>query len=629
MVSAPGVLLNDIDVDGDPLIATKLTDPVHGTVTVFNADGSFDYTPNFGFVGTDSFMYQIDDGYCTDTATVYITVDPPACVPEVWIDDNFGYSTPGFGIDHFVSIQTALEHLEPYGIAHINDGDYYENIIVDDGPWCDNTGILIEGSYGCFPVDQSAVIHGNFRIMVDSVTILNLEFTPNTDGSVIVDPDVDDTTLKCNKFRKDCESDAIGVYAHQGSAVQAELNWWGQPDGPTGGIMDDGKIAAGFGVEIIGEVYVEPWIGIHAEIAEPVGPIEVEVGTPVLFDGSESWAYSFGDCCIETLLHMQYEWDFDDGTYSHNKITTHVFDSPGTYEVSLMVDAPGIPGLYAYIMYDWDYVTVHVTQPETPLTVNADGRSLGGYETLVDEPIQLFGDAYGGDGTYQFSWNFGDNSPKSTEQNPTHIYDQPGTYTVTLTGFSGGETATDTAEVIVHDIDELMVTIHYNKDAVTNVETPFTTTVKGGTPPYSYNWQFGDGKSSIEMHPTHIYQHPGVYEITVTITDNKGKTDSDRVTVTVKDGVTPTTILEVAGGMFLTATIDAGSREASYQIIVEGNVFLGGEIQGTIDPGIIETVQLPLSFGFGKVTITITANNQVRILNAFLLGPFFMNIDEL
>jgi hypothetical protein len=56
-----GVLSNDSDWDTDPLTASVSAAPQDGSVTV-NPDGSFDYTPNPGFVGTDSFSYTASDG---------------------------------------------------------------------------------------------------------------------------------------------------------------------------------------------------------------------------------------------------------------------------------------------------------------------------------------------------------------------------------------------------------------------------------------------------------------------------------------------------------------------------------------------------------------------------------------
>ena len=73
-VTAPGVLANDTDADGDPLTASLVSPPANG-VLALNADGSFDYTPNPGFSGPDSFLYAAHDGaVASPAATVSVTV---------------------------------------------------------------------------------------------------------------------------------------------------------------------------------------------------------------------------------------------------------------------------------------------------------------------------------------------------------------------------------------------------------------------------------------------------------------------------------------------------------------------------------------------------------------------------
>ncbi|MEM7131540.1 MAG: Ig-like domain-containing protein [Chloroflexota bacterium] len=67
-IPAPGVLSNDSDSEGDPLTAMLDSGPISGTL-MLNADGSFDYTPNVGFFGTDSFTYYADDGLDTSNIT--------------------------------------------------------------------------------------------------------------------------------------------------------------------------------------------------------------------------------------------------------------------------------------------------------------------------------------------------------------------------------------------------------------------------------------------------------------------------------------------------------------------------------------------------------------------------------
>ncbi len=72
--AATGVLANDTDVDNDPLTAVLATGPAHGLL-VLNGDGSFNYTPDSGYVGSDGFTYLVRDGQAAeDTGTVLINV---------------------------------------------------------------------------------------------------------------------------------------------------------------------------------------------------------------------------------------------------------------------------------------------------------------------------------------------------------------------------------------------------------------------------------------------------------------------------------------------------------------------------------------------------------------------------
>ena len=81
ITAANGVLANDTDLDGDSLTAVLNTDVSNGTLTL-NADGSFSYTPDADWNGTDSFTYTANDGVLdSNVATVTITVNPVNDVP--------------------------------------------------------------------------------------------------------------------------------------------------------------------------------------------------------------------------------------------------------------------------------------------------------------------------------------------------------------------------------------------------------------------------------------------------------------------------------------------------------------------------------------------------------------------
>ena len=67
--STNGLLKNDLDVDGDNLIALLYTYPSNGALHI-NLDGSFSYIPANGFTGTDSFTYKANDGKESSNLTV-------------------------------------------------------------------------------------------------------------------------------------------------------------------------------------------------------------------------------------------------------------------------------------------------------------------------------------------------------------------------------------------------------------------------------------------------------------------------------------------------------------------------------------------------------------------------------
>jgi serine protease AprX len=80
---APGVLGNDTDADGGALTAVPAGGTANGSLAL-NGNGSFSYTPNPGFAGTDSFAYRAFDGALySNTATVSITVNAAANIAPV------------------------------------------------------------------------------------------------------------------------------------------------------------------------------------------------------------------------------------------------------------------------------------------------------------------------------------------------------------------------------------------------------------------------------------------------------------------------------------------------------------------------------------------------------------------
>ena len=91
IISAPGILANDSDANGQSLQSILVSNPDNGSLTL-SADGSFIYAPSANFVGTDFFTYAANDGTMeSNIATVFIKVNqssPIIYVSDITVDFN-------------------------------------------------------------------------------------------------------------------------------------------------------------------------------------------------------------------------------------------------------------------------------------------------------------------------------------------------------------------------------------------------------------------------------------------------------------------------------------------------------------------------------------------------------------
>ncbi len=113
-------------------------------------------------------------------------------------------------------------------------------------------------------------------------------------------------------------------------------------------------------------------------------------------------------------------------------------------------------------------------------------------------------------------WDFGDGTPNSTEQNPTHAYSSAGNYTITLTvnNSAGSNTATKHDYIVVSKPPEDAIIW-----GVVPLSLQFTDRSENAT---AWKWYFGDGTNSTEQNPMHIYNKAGQYAVAVTVTNLAG-----------------------------------------------------------------------------------------------------------
>lgn len=158
----------------------------------------------------------------------------------------------------------------------------------------------------------------------------------------------------------------------------------------------------------------------------------------------------------------------------------------------------------------------------------------GPYEGVINESIEFTGSAIGFFQPYTWHWNFSD-GPNSTEQNPVHIYNENGTYTVTLTVTdNNGYSDNDTVIVPVKDLD-----VHAGGPYYGVIYDPveFNGSVKGAFTPYTWYWDFGDGYNSTEEKPVHTYNDTNTYTVTFSVTDSKGNIDCNTTTAIITENI--------------------------------------------------------------------------------------------
>ena len=183
-VAAPGVLGNDTDVDGDSLTAVLDTNVANGTLTL-NPDGSFDYTPNTGFTGTDMFSYFANDGTTNSNVSANVAIEVrPAAEPVVTISQLRVPKKVGLSERHTertkkVVVVMDLEGL-PVGDSLPVDVDLYKN-----GVEVDTANVTLVSGEGAVQVrfevtltqDDEGLVLWNAMVYADGVLLTTAEAT--------------------------------------------------------------------------------------------------------------------------------------------------------------------------------------------------------------------------------------------------------------------------------------------------------------------------------------------------------------------------------------------------------------------------------------------------------------------
>ena len=219
---------------------------------------------------------------------------------------------------------------------------------------------------------------------------------------------------------------------------------------------------------------------------------------------------------------MNYLWEFGDGASSTEQTPSHIYIRRGLYTVKLTVtNAYG-----SSTETKENYIAIG-------LAPNAD---FSGLPTSGNTPLIVeFTDRSTGHPTSS-NWNFGDGKV-STQQNPVHTYWSSGEYTVTLTASNQYGSSEVSKAYYIHVIPQLKARfIADPKEGKAPLVVKFSDTSTGN--PESWTWDFGDGTTSAQPNPVHVYTTPGAFHVNLTVTRGMNK---DTATQTIVCGGVPAT----------------------------------------------------------------------------------------
>jgi len=201
----------------------------------------------------------------------------------------------------------------------------------------------------------------------------------------------------------------------------------------------------------------------------------------------------------------------------------------------------------------------------SPLQITTLGLSISAGVAPVSTTFSL--EADGGSGNYVYAWDFKDGG-SSTERSPAYEFVNPGTYNVQVAvtdvsdsnNFTTGE-LTVIVSAAPTPFMPLQITSLSSSVSVgeASLDVVFLAQASGGSGNYDYSWDFGDGQTSTEEAPTHIYSSANTYNVVLTVTDANDalKISIGELTIIVTDSPSVSTQPSQSG------TVEASNKETS------------------------------------------------------------------
>jgi PKD repeat protein len=211
---------------------------------------------------------------------------------------------------------------------------------------------------------------------------------------------------------------------------------------------------------------------------------------------------------------LTYGWTFGDGATSTEQNPSHTYEAIGDYHPVVTVhDAASNTATD-------DHLVIHALGPGALTATASADRTFG----TLPLTVNFTGAGTGGTQPYSYRWTFGDGSDAVTEQNPSHTFATVGSFPVTLTVTDSGAQAATDDHLRIYVTSSFLVTASATPTTgPAPLTVQFSAALQGGTAPYQYSWTFGDGGTSTEAAPSHVYAADGSYNAVLAVVDNGGQ----------------------------------------------------------------------------------------------------------
>jgi gliding motility-associated-like protein len=220
----------------------------------------------------------------------------------------------------------------------------------------------------------------------------------------------------------------------------------------------------------------------------------------------------------ESLGALSWKWYFGDGQISTDKLPTHLYLSPGTYTVKLVV----------YGSFNCaDSITHDIVVNPNPVSAFIATTNCNSFPTQFTDQST---------GASQWQWDFGDASPKDNTSSPFHTFPNSGTFNVILavTNVFG---CVDSSLQKITVLEQPNANFSFNNVCAKQAVKFNDLTIGNNT--LSWDWNFGDGTTSTSQNTTHVYPIAGSYPVTLIVKNTSGCADTIVKTIMVSTIPTP------------------------------------------------------------------------------------------